>query len=181
MLQDLKSGGEEAHKALKNIYRDNYPRIVNMIVKKGGSEEDAKDVFQDSMIAFHKMIMEDRFREEAQINTVIYAIARNLWYQKFRNRKLTEDLSEANETNTVELDFDWEEFSREKVIRKVIGELSEDCQKVIRLFYYERESMEKIQFIFGLNSTQAAKNKKYRCMKSLLEIFKKRGLKRTSF
>ncbi|MEM7548908.1 MAG: RNA polymerase sigma factor [Bacteroidota bacterium] len=181
LLNHIKAGGQEAHEAFKSIYKDNYPKVSHMIFQKGGNEEDARDVFQDSMIVFHKMVLENRFREESGINTLIYAISRNLWYQKLKKTKKHEDLSVVEDTKGVDVTMDWDGFTQEKVVRSLINELSEDCRKIIRLYYYNEWSMQDIQNEFGLSSSQAAKNKKYRCMKNLMDIFKKKGIEITSF
>jgi len=180
LVNDLIAGDPKDRMALKVIYQRNYPKISHMVIQKSGTEEDAKDVFQDSMIAFHKIVCKGKFRGDAQIDTLIYAIARNLWYLKLRKEKNHSDLSMADNVAEI-IDITWGEFSRGKLLRRLINELSVDCQKLIKLFYFEKWAIESIQTEFGLKSIQASKNKKYRCMKELMELIKKKNLKTSSF
>lgn len=169
----IKAGGVEASQALKKLYSRNYPKVLSLVVTKGGEEMDAKDVFQESMISFYQMLIEGKFRSEASPDTLIYVIARNFWYQKLRNSKTIESLGVHSETNHIELELDWDEISKEKLVRNLISELGESCQRLILLFYFKKKSMEHIKEEFELGSVQAAKNKKYRCMQELQGLFKK--------
>lgn len=180
LIDDLKGEGENRRVALRAIYAKNYPKILKMITQKGGQEADAQDIFQDSMIILHKMILENKFREEANVGTLLYAIARNLWHQKVREKRYTEDVSVLNEYYE-EINFEWAEFTKEKVIHQLIDELPYECQQVLHMFYFEQKSMREIQEAFKLGNINSAKNKKYRCVQNLIEIFKKKGIKPSSF
>ena len=61
-------------------------------------------------------------------------------------------------------------------LNELMTELKEDCQKLLLGFYYERKSMKDLMEIFKLGSEQAAKNKKLRCMDSLIRLVKGREM-----
>ncbi len=163
----------QASKALKKLYSRNFPKVLRLVLTKGGGEMDAQDIFQESMISFYHVVIEGKFREEASPDTVIYAIARNLCYRRLRHSKTTQDLSALAEADHMEPELDWNEMSKEKLVRNLIDKLGKSCQRLILLFYFKKKSMEEIKKEFGLGSVQAAKNKKYRCMQELQGLFKK--------
>ncbi|MEO1053145.1 MAG: sigma-70 family RNA polymerase sigma factor [Bacteroidota bacterium] len=181
LLKDLKSGGKEGHSAIKIIYKRNYEKVRGIILQRGGNEDEAKDVFQEAMIVFHRKVTNEQFRADSSIDTYIIAIARNLWHQIFRKPAYNLETELGEEVGNMSIDVDWDIISKEKVIRAIIEDLPSDCQKIIKHFYYENQSLEVIQRNFNLGSVQAAKNKKYRCMKALLKLFKEKGIKPDTF
>lgn len=182
VILGIKEGGSNADAALKTIYREYFDMIRKMIHQKGGNEVDAKDVFQESVIALYQFIRKDHFRADASIKTILYSIARNLWHNQMRKLKITEDLSVYSETKGEEaVYFDYDEFNKQQVIRKLIDQLSGDCKKIIHFFYYDKKSMEAIRNEMELSSIKVTKNKKYRCMKHLMKLFKEQNLDRSDF
>ena len=63
-------------------------------------------------------------------------------------------------------------------VLRLLGQLDEACQRVLLLFYYERQAMKRIAELMHYSSAQVAKNKKVKCLEKLrqksrrAEIFK---------
>lgn len=174
------SDSVQRNSALKTLYTRNYPKVKHFILSNSGDESEAEDVFQEAMLQFYQLVLAERFRGESSIDTMIYAMARNLWYKRLRELR-KQAASPMTIEQSTQPEINWEEHKREQLVRQTIGELSADCQKIIELYYYERRSMEQIREQFKLGSTQVAKTKKYRCMKRLIDLFKQRGFDQNSF
>ncbi len=182
VVEDIRSGSQSTEKALRIIYKEYFPVIQQMILQKGGDETEAKDIFQESIVALYQLIRKEQYRSDASLKTVLYAISRNLWHDRIRKLKKTEDLSSYSETKGEEaVFFDFEEYSKQRVIRKLIDKLSADCTKIILLFYYEKWSMEMIKKEMGLSNVKVTKNKKYRCMKHLIKLFNDENIDQSTF
>lgn len=182
LVEDIRTDGERTEKAFKIIYKEYFPVIRKLILQKGGNETEAKDVFQDSIIALYQLIKKDQFRADASLKTVLYAISRNLWHDNIRKMKKTEDLTAYSETKGEDaVVFDFDGFSKQQVIRKLIDNLSTDCRRIILYFYYEKWSMEMIREEMKLSSVKVAKNKKYRCMKHLIQLFNDNDIDHSTF
>ncbi len=80
---DLIRGGHRSE-ALASIYR-HYPKIRQLVVMANGSEEDAKDLFQEGVIIFYQKAQLPDFRLTAAVGTFIYSVCRNLWLKRYRN------------------------------------------------------------------------------------------------
>jgi len=179
LLSNLRSNDKQLENlALKQIYKKVYPKVEKFITSNGGDSAYAFDVFQEAMIVFYKHALENKFREESSIDTYIQAIARNLWYDQLRkNKKMhlqrvqDEKSYEINEDDLFILDTT-------NSIEELLKELSKDCQQVLRSFYFDKKKMSVIQKEFELSSEQAAKNKKYKCLKKLEGLCKSKNLKR---
>ena len=84
-------------KAFELIYK-NFPMMKKMIISSGGTSDDAKDIFQDSVIIFYRMTVKSDFSLSSSISTLLYSICRKLWLKKIRDQlsreiKLTEGAS----------------------------------------------------------------------------------------
>ena len=56
-----------------------------------------------------------------------------------------------------------------------MNELSDDCRDVLTEFYFNKRSMAELMEMFNVNSIQAAKNKKWRCLNCLARMFREKG------
>ena len=59
-----------------------------------------------------------------------------------------------------------------KLIQSLFEELGESCKRILLLFYFEDLSMKEICEQTEYSSEQVLRNKKYKCMKSLIERVK---------
>ena len=55
---------------------------------------------------------------------------------------------------------------------KVFNSIPEDCQKLLKKFYWDRKPMDEIACMLGLRNADSAKTKKNRCMNKFIEIGK---------
>lgn len=57
----------------------------------------------------------------------------------------------------------------------VFKKLGEQCQKVLRLFYYEEKKLDEIQQLLSYSSKDVLKAQKSRCLKQLKELIQKKN------
>jgi hypothetical protein len=55
-------------------------------------------------------------------------------------------------------------------------ELNDDCRRILVEYYFNSRSMEELKVMFDVNSVQAAKNKKWRCLNYLKRIFESKSI-----
>jgi len=175
-LCELIMNGEKSQVSavLEVIYIRHYLSIEKYIIQKGGTENVAKDIFQEGMTAFYLQVKKGNYRQESQIKTYLIAICKRLWYKEIKKRKPRVELSEKmfepeemnfNFINEEPSDLTYEVFQIFKLI-------SEDCQKILELYYFERYTMQAIAREFNFSGEQSAKNKKMKCLKYLRQKIK---------
>lgn len=169
--------------ALGFLYRTNFPKVMNFIINNSGSEEQAKDVFQDAIVIFYKKIRTKEFQGLSTISTFLYGIAKNLWLQTLvknqRYTAITEDfVVEPNESLE---DQDYIEISNSSVLETLMGQIGERCKSLLITYYYENQSTEAIRKKLGMGSEQAVRNKIYRCMQVLRGICSQNKITRNTF
>ncbi len=181
IIDGILLGNKKTHDdALNYVYKTYYPLIRNFILNNNGDDEDAADIFQEAIIILYNQIKEDKFRGDSTVKTYIYAIARNLWLKELRKHPhQLSDIADTENFSAVIKEEEVDEADSEQkgtILRKLINQLGSGCKDILIDYYYARHSMKEIMIKFGLGSEQAAKNKKYRCMKRLIELCKQNGL-----
>ncbi|HJX71738.1 MAG TPA: sigma factor, partial [Bacteroidales bacterium] len=82
---DLK---KDSRKLFEFIYRTYYPSVRAFIMKSRGNEQDAKDVFQDSVMAIIRNLSENKLKgSNTLFQTYHQAICRHIWYNQLRLRE----------------------------------------------------------------------------------------------
>jgi RNA polymerase sigma factor (sigma-70 family) len=142
-----------------------------MVSSNNGNEEDAEDLFQDSLLVIYKKIKANELELTCSFRTYLYSVSRNLWLQKLSKKMQMEDVFADSEGYFV---FDEHEISErnEAEIEKLrlyqqhFLTLSNDCQKVLILFM-KKMSSKAIAQEMGFKNEKYAKTRKYLCKEEL--------------
>lgn len=170
----LKGLATNDKKAVETIYQENFNTIQSLIINNNGSSDDAKDVFQESMIVLYEKVKTEGFELHCQIKTFLYSVCRRLWLKRLQQQNrysspgdnmeavvdVDEDLS-VHEQKDLELDM----------MEKAIGNLGEPCKSLIEAYYLQKKSMQEIAADFGYTNSDNAKTQKYKCLVRLKKIF----------
>jgi RNA polymerase sigma factor (sigma-70 family) len=162
-----------SEKAWQKIYNLFFPAVENLITRSSGSEQDAVDIFQDTLIVLNSNIRRNVFKGQSSLKTYIYSIARNLWYKQLKQRGTQVPLDENDQFASED---DIAGLANEELISRLLQELKPDCREILIEFYVNNRSMSELMTMFNVNSIQAAKNKKWRCLGYLVKLFREKGV-----
>jgi RNA polymerase sigma factor (sigma-70 family) len=170
LISELRKKNEAA---LKQLYRDNYVMILRLVVNNSGTEEEAKDVYQEAIIHFYERLSQTEFELTCKIKTYLYAVCRKLWLQRLSQRNKFIRIEEAEsvpETEEVATDIELKEknFS---TMSTSLGKLGEPCRSILEDFYFRNLTMDEITEKFGYTNTDNTKNQKYKCLQRLKKFF----------
>ncbi len=154
-------------KALEVIYKKYYRMMTKLVITNSGTEEEARDVYQDALVVFWQKATSGNLILTSKMSTFIYSICQNLWRKELDRKKR---LSNEEKDASVSLDTDTAE--REKIMAACINQLGDTCKKVLMYYYFEEMSMQDIAEKLGFANTDTAKTKKYKCKKKLDELVK---------
>ncbi|MFN6943481.1 MAG: RNA polymerase sigma factor [Cytophagaceae bacterium] len=158
----IKSG--QRTKAFELIY-NNFTMVRKMIFEKGGNTEDAKDIFQDSLIVFYRYVLKDDFNLKSSISTFIYSISYKLWMRKLRNNPTYISYPEDSlSTDNIPDEEHLNEFDTIKTAERIVTELGEPCKSILQYFYYEKMSMKEIAQQMNYANENTVKAQKYKCI-----------------
>ena len=164
LFQRISKGDE---KALEFLYSKYYRMMTKMVITNSGTEDEARDIYQDALIVFWQKATSGKLVMTSKISTYIYSICQNLWRKELDRKKRL-----SNEEKDVAVTQDTETEERNRIIAQCIDQLGETCKKVLTYYYFEEMSMQDIAEKLGFANTDTAKTKKYKCKKKLDELIK---------
>ena len=171
LVEGFKSGDRVI---LSYLYRQNFMAVRSFVLANQGTDNDARDVFQEGMMAAWNNLLKERYesRESKGLEAYLHRICRFRWLERTRSASFRYS-SPLNEEDLHDPDNSLNRLIRKEDIAQagqLLGRLGERCRKILYLFYYHRESMEKIAAKMGLTA-DSAKNQKYRCLNQLREFY----------
>lgn len=161
-------------KVLDYIYENFFYQIKVFITKNNGSEEDARDLYQDALLVIYQKLTKENLVLSCSFNTYLYSVCRLLWLKQLEQRKQNKT---ATEDAGVFIDLDnsvlqlFETNERYRLYHEHFKRLSFSCQKVLELFL-AGIPLKEIANILGFKSEQYAKKRKHMCKEKLVESIK---------
>ena len=169
----LKALANNDSKAAETIYKENFNMVLAFILNNNGSYDEARDIFQEAMIALYQKAKSDSFVLTSQIKTYVYSICRRLWLKRLQQLGKTTNGIENFEAIAVEDDVEIHEQRNAElgIMDRALNSLGEPCKSLLEAFYIERKSMDQIALLFGYTNADNAKNQKYKCLMRLKKLF----------
>lgn len=170
----LRAIGNNEKAAIESVYKENYGLIQHFIISNNGSEEDARDIFQEAMMVLYERAKNPEFVLTCQIKTYLYSVCRRLWLKKLQqSRRLESHVENFEKVVPVEDDLeDHDKLNQQyQVMRTAMGKIGEPCKSLIEAFYVHRKNMHEIAGYFGYTNADNAKNQKYKCLVRLKKLF----------
>jgi len=157
--------------AIKQLYQDHAELTRSFIMGKGGTEQDADDIFQETVVSFIDSVRKGKFRQDSGIRTFLVSISKHLWYNEIRRRQRAENREKVFEMDRGEVEMDVSSVIHNRELQKQLqtrlAELGESCRKILMLFYYENLSMKEMVSHLNYENEQVVRNKKYKCLQQL--------------
>jgi RNA polymerase sigma factor (sigma-70 family) len=151
------------------VYQSCYPDVRKLILTNRGNEHDAQDIFQEGLVKVYQKITEQGLELNCKFGTYLYSVCRFLWLHELEKKK-NSSRDSMDDENIID-DQTANNLIRENIELKLyqehFKELSRECRKVLNM-YFQKASMEEISVAMGYKNIQIAKDKKYRCKKSLM-------------
>ena len=164
IIQHLRN--DKYARAVTGLY-DIFPAVKKYVVHNSGTNDDAKDVFQDALVILYQKMKTGKFVLTVPISTYLHAVVKNLWLQELRKRKkipiAETDTDVAEDLIEQELGFD--------TASAAFNFLGEKCRQLLILFYFKRNSFREIASLLKFGSEETAKNQKYRCIQKAKENY----------
>jgi len=164
IVELIKRGDE---RSLETLYRKHYRMMARLIIRNSGTEDDAKDVFQDALIVLWEKIRTGKFELSSKLSTYLYSVCQNLWHKELnRKQRFTtteHDIGEAPEHDRQE---------RIAIVNACINQLKPDCRQILMYYYFDELPMTEIAAKMDFANADSAKTKKYKCKQELDKLIK---------
>ncbi|GAB2459002.1 hypothetical protein GCM10011375_08580 [Hymenobacter qilianensis] len=167
-------GGDD--RALAQLYRLHLPMISHLVLQNSGTEDEAKDVYQEGVMVFYEKVREGSLELSCQIKTYLYAVCRRLWLKRLAEKNRFNGRLEDHEPyleTGAEADVDQaeERDQRFATMAEALNHLGEPCRSLLEGFYLQEKSMQQLTAEFGYTNADNAKNQKYKCLVRLKKLF----------
>ncbi len=160
---------------LSALYKKYYNLVLKFVVNNSGSEEAARDIYQEAVIVLYENVQKPEFSLNCQLQTYIYSVARRLWLKELRRNGKNTLFKETEEEELADVSTETDAYTeREKEfeqLNKSLADLGEPCGSLITDFYVKKLSMDDIAEKYGYTNADTAKNQKYKCLQRLKRGF----------
>lgn len=172
IIEGLRRQDNQVIEAVIKQYR---PGILKHIIALGGNEDEAKDIFQDAIVAIFLKIKDRNFRLTSKFYTFLFSICHNLWLKKCRDKKKFaevsfEDLTVSNDTSIQDTIEDWERY---QLFIGHFQKLGKECQKLIAYFFLEEKKPEEVVALMQFSSLSYLYKRKSICKSELIAQVRK--------
>ncbi len=171
LINRIRKGDNDA---VKELYAMAYAYCASFVLKNQGTEEDAEDLFQRSMLIFLEKLQDKNFEIKYNIKSFLYAIVRNQWLKELKNRHIIISLVNEEGKEIIILDEDDLESEKEKEsdfqkIAMALETVSPECRKLIELTFLEQKKDKEIAPLMNY-SHEFVRNKRSRCIRHIKKI-----------
>ena len=176
LIERIKNGEEGA---IRELYRMYWEEFKNMSSQKYPScpPEDKEEIYQDMIMAFIRVIMSGKLEEEDHAKTYLMRIGLNKlsdWHKKqVKERQLKSDIKEQPVRAYTNDSFINDE--RIMLVKNLMNELDETCQKVLRLCVWGKMTGEEVAGKLGMKDRKVVAVKKRKCIKKLIDMLQDKG------
>ncbi len=160
-----------------DIYENCFPTVRKFVLKNNGTDEDAEDIFQKSLLQIAVRYKKEKFEIRNDFEGYLFTVCKNLWRRELNKSKkrVTNEtllnLYNEEQDNALAL----MEQKRFELFNEKLSLISENCRKILSL-YFAKMSYAKIVEATGYNSETVARQRVFKCKKSLTDLI--RGDKR---
>lgn len=161
----------EDRKHLDELYKKLYPSVENYVLNNSGNAQDAKDIFQESLIITYKKVLNPNFKLSSSIDTFIYAVAKNKWLNALRSSKGMMKIDESELDDDLDIDQVLIEEDKRSLYMTHFKRLSDGCRNLFE-YFFKGMSMENIASAMNLGSAGYVRKKKHHCQEKLITAIK---------
>jgi RNA polymerase sigma factor (sigma-70 family) len=165
-------------KLIDELYSKYSGKIKWMVLKNSGTEDDAADIFQESLMTLFHKAKKEKFELTCPMDAFLYLICKKKWLNVLNKRKVNskvtitdEDQSILGEDTFILAEESIMQEERFELLKQKINELGNSCRELLQLSW-SGKSMEEVASILDFSYGYARK-KKSECMAKLISLVKK--------
>jgi DNA-directed RNA polymerase specialized sigma24 family protein len=164
----------EREKLFTALYKNAFPAVAGFVSSKGGTFQDAKDIFQDALVIFYEKTAEGNLAVTVSEEAYVLGIAKHLWIRKFNRDKSTLYLSDFEAAISIPDDY----FPTVESGRLVsfLARAGRKCMELLQAFYYDKRSVNNITDAFGYSNTHSATVQKFKCLEKIRDLVKEKSV-----
>ncbi|WP_255485121.1 RNA polymerase sigma factor [Mucilaginibacter sp. X5P1] len=153
------------------LYKKAFPAVAGYISRRGGSFDEAKDVFQDALVIYYEKTINAVTNETAYL----IGIAKHLWLKRYQDNDQNIPLE------NIDVSVDMDESPSSKRIMHFLEKAGSKCMDLLKGFYYDQLPLTDLATAFGFSGVRSATVQKYKCLEKVRETIKQKALQYEDF
>lgn len=159
------------------LYQETFPAVARYIRSRGGSLEEAGEVFQESVVLYYEKLLEQPDVAAGHEAAYLMGIAKHRWlrFQENRNRHaaLHNLPADAADEPTVQ-------FSGTR-LTQLLETVGQRCLQLLRAFYFEQQRPKDIATAFDFSGERSATVQKFKCLEKVRAVVHQNALRYDDF
>ncbi|CAM1364122.1 RNA polymerase sigma factor [Tenacibaculum xiamenense] len=155
-------------RVIKEIYAKLYPKVKRYVISARGNEDDALDVFHDSLMYF--MTQKDKTENILSFEPYFFTVSKNLWKKRLKSRVTTNEMPTLVDKETDLSLFVLEQTCFDLYVEK-FNQLSINCKEILSL-YFNNLSYEDIVKEKDYASVNTVRQRVFKCRTKLIQLIK---------
>lgn len=161
--------GDES--ALVELYDTYKPEFLNFFRKWDINDESILDIYQESVIViYQKFLIANHELKLSSVKTYLFGIGKHKVYDYFKSKAITTNALEELKVESKAFELKEEPNLYEQTLAKNLKLISENCQQLLKLFYYRGLSIKDIVAKTDYKDENTVKSYKSRCLKKLKDL-----------
>ncbi len=155
-----------------DLYQRVFPAVARYVSRRGGSLEQAQDIFQDALIIYYERITAaaDPLEQE---EAYLLGIARHRWARACRRTGPEVPLDDSVGEDWVEED---ESLPSSQKLLRLLTVAGKKCMDLLRAFYYDQLPLSEVAHAFGYAGVRSATVQKYKCLEKVRTTVQKKSM-----
>lgn len=165
---------------INEIYAQHAPGVKRWVLQNNGNSAEAQDIFQEALLALHQKAYDPDFILTCPLGGLLFQICRNLWLNQLRKknrdvtvRKVEAERYKLEETTISTLEAVEEEQSRQHRLNTAFAQLSDLCQRLLRLLA-EGISASDAAVKLELSNANTVYRRKHACVSRWRQLYESR-------
>ncbi len=176
IIEGLKIGNDAV---INFLYKNYYGAVRSLVLNSYGTEEQAKDIFQEVIIVIYNKLQKSNFKITSSFFTFFYAVIRITWLNYGKTKKqdpitFAKDFNEEVDAplSKGEIENLANKALRNNLFQSYLRKMTDGCQMILRFFLADYSS-EEIAIELGLKSAGYVRKRKSKCLEQLIEDIRK--------
>lgn len=160
-------------KLIKEVYKDFSGKIVSMILKNNGTEDDARDIIQEALITIYWQAKTKALILTCPFEAYLYLICKRKWINELNKRSRSgvtfKDLEGFEYIEAAQKLYEETEIEqkRDTLFRRHFRRLGKRCQEILQ-WSWSGLNMKEVATKLSMGHN-AARQKKFKCIKLLMK------------
>ncbi|MEO0469471.1 MAG: sigma-70 family RNA polymerase sigma factor [Bacteroidota bacterium] len=174
LLEMMAGDMTEANEAFSILGKQNFPIVRTYLLKNGGSDDDAREMLQSSLVELVELVRDQRLPRIQNVHAYLVQMCKNRWLNHQRKARRQQTMDPEAKQSWEDPDQDPFRLLEEEDIRMwvkdLLGKLGKNCRPLLIWSLGEGVDMKQVAEKLDYQNAQTAMNLKARCKRELLKL-----------